>query len=106
MQLAFDSADRLVELVEERRGAVSAEEAARVLFALGHVPGALNMAVGEMEARAAEIPRDAALVAYCGHGERSSSALSILEGLGFERLYNLAGGFGAWKEVHDKAEPR
>jgi DNA polymerase III epsilon subunit family exonuclease len=38
VQLAFDSADRLVELVEERRGAVSAEEAARVLFALGHVP--------------------------------------------------------------------
>ena len=38
MQLAFDSADRLVELVEERRGAVSAEEAARVLFALGHLP--------------------------------------------------------------------
>jgi DNA polymerase III subunit epsilon len=38
VQLAFDSADRLVELVEERRGAVAAEEAARVLFALGHVP--------------------------------------------------------------------
>jgi DNA polymerase III subunit epsilon len=41
VQLAFDSADRLVELVEERRGAVSAEEAARVLFALGHVPAGL-----------------------------------------------------------------
>jgi DNA polymerase III epsilon subunit family exonuclease len=38
MQLAFDAADRLVELVEERRGAVSAEEAARVLFALRQAP--------------------------------------------------------------------
>ncbi len=41
MQLAFDAADRLVELVEERRGAVSAEEAARVLFALRQAPEGL-----------------------------------------------------------------
>ena len=41
MQLAFDAADRLVELVEERRGPVSAAEAARHLFALRHAPEAL-----------------------------------------------------------------
>jgi DNA polymerase III epsilon subunit family exonuclease len=41
MQLAFDSADRLVELVEERRGPVAAEEAARGLYALRHVPAGL-----------------------------------------------------------------
>ena len=34
MQLRLDAADRLVELVEERRGAVPVEEAARALFAL------------------------------------------------------------------------
>jgi DNA polymerase III epsilon subunit family exonuclease len=38
MQLAFDSADRLVELVEARHGPVPAEDAARALFALRHVP--------------------------------------------------------------------
>jgi DNA polymerase-3 subunit epsilon len=38
VQLAFDSADRLVELVEEAHGAVPVEEAARRLFALAHVP--------------------------------------------------------------------
>jgi DNA polymerase III epsilon subunit family exonuclease len=41
VQLAFDSADRLVELVEERRGPVPVDEAARRLFALAHVPAAL-----------------------------------------------------------------
>jgi DNA polymerase III subunit epsilon len=41
VQLAFDAADRLVELVEERRAPVAVEEAARVLFALAHVPAAL-----------------------------------------------------------------
>ncbi|MDX6514279.1 MAG: polymerase subunit epsilon [Gaiellaceae bacterium] len=38
MQLRLDAADRLVELVEERRGSVPADEAARALFALAHVP--------------------------------------------------------------------
>jgi DNA polymerase III epsilon subunit family exonuclease len=38
MQLRLDAADRLVELVEERRGPVLAEEAARRLFALRHAP--------------------------------------------------------------------
>jgi DNA polymerase-3 subunit epsilon len=41
MQLCFDAADRLVELVQARRGAVGAVEAARVLFALERAPEAL-----------------------------------------------------------------
>jgi DNA polymerase III subunit epsilon len=51
MQLRLDAADRLVELVEERRGPVPAEEAARRLFALRRLPdgvarGLLEEAVG------------------------------------------------------------
>jgi DNA polymerase-3 subunit epsilon len=38
MQLRLDAADRLVDLVEERRGPVYVEEAARRLFALRHAP--------------------------------------------------------------------
>src|SRR3954452_4282994 len=38
VQLAFDSLDRLVELVEERGGRVLAAEAARHLFAAGRLP--------------------------------------------------------------------
>jgi DNA polymerase III subunit epsilon len=41
VQLAFDSADRLVELVEERGAPMAAEEAARALFALSSVPAGL-----------------------------------------------------------------
>ncbi|TML69777.1 MAG: hypothetical protein E6G11_08925 [Actinobacteria bacterium] len=41
MQLSFDAADRLVELVQARHGAVSAEEAARALFALERAPAEL-----------------------------------------------------------------
>ena len=41
MQLAIDSLDRLVELVEARGGRVAAGEAARELFALGRTSDAL-----------------------------------------------------------------
>lgn len=41
MQLRLDAADRLVELVEERRGPVLAEEAARRLFAIRSAPVSL-----------------------------------------------------------------
>ena len=41
MQLRLDAADRLVELVEERRGPVPAGEAARSLFQLAHAPAGL-----------------------------------------------------------------
>jgi DNA polymerase-3 subunit epsilon len=40
-QLALDAADRLVDLVEERRGAVPAAEAAQSLFALASAPAGL-----------------------------------------------------------------
>jgi DNA polymerase-3 subunit epsilon len=41
MQLSFDAADRLVELVEARHGPVPAEDAARMLYSLRHVPAGL-----------------------------------------------------------------
>ncbi|HEY7729445.1 MAG TPA: exonuclease domain-containing protein [Gaiellaceae bacterium] len=41
MQLTFDAADRLVELVQARRGPVPAEEAACALFALASAPTAI-----------------------------------------------------------------
>ena len=45
MQLSFDAADRLVELVEARRGPVPAADAARSLFALSSAPTAIARAL-------------------------------------------------------------
>jgi len=41
MQLSFDAADSLVDLVEARRGPIPASDAAQVLFALASVPTAI-----------------------------------------------------------------
>jgi DNA polymerase III subunit epsilon len=61
MQLAFDAADRLVELVEERRGPVPPEEAARTLFALAHAP--IGLARGLLE----DVVAGDARLAWRGH---------------------------------------
>src|SRR5213596_1682151 len=60
MQLRLDAADRLVELVEERRGPVFAEEAARRLFALRHAPVGLARSLLE------DVVGEDARLAWCG----------------------------------------
>src|SRR5215471_3731412 len=62
MQLRLDAADRLVELVEERRGAVPVEEAALALFALRHLPEGMARSLLD------DVVRDDARLAWRGGG--------------------------------------
>ena len=71
MQLSFDAADRLVELVEARRGPVPVDEAARTLFALASAP-----ALGD--------PGSGAVTPSCGAGNwddtRAAGAFTLVAG--------------------------
>ena len=67
MQLRLDAADRLVELVDARRGPVPAEEAARDLYALAHVP------LGLARTLLAEIVESDARLSWRGNAVGSSS---------------------------------
>jgi DNA polymerase III epsilon subunit family exonuclease len=67
MQLRLDAADRLVELVEARRGPVAVEEAARDLYALAHVP------VGLARTLLDEIVASDARLAWRGNAVAGSS---------------------------------
>jgi hydroxyacylglutathione hydrolase len=65
----------------------------------GHIAGAVNVPVGSLGANLDRVPRGRPVVAYCGMGERSTSAASILEGAGFEDVSNLAGGMITWRQA-------
>jgi len=80
-------------------GAVAIDIRERDEFASGHVDGAVHIPLGELPERTGEVPRDRPLVLYCGHGERASSAVSILEQAGHRQLINIDGGFDAWREA-------
>jgi hydroxyacylglutathione hydrolase len=65
--------------------------------ALGHLPDAVHVPLGELAGRAGELPRDRPVVVYCAVGDRASSGASLLEAAGFKDISVLGGGIGAWR---------
>ena len=65
-------------------------------FAEGHVPGAKNIPVAEIEARAAEVPKDRPVVVYCRSGARVKRANAILRERGWTNLVEMEGSMLAW----------
>ena len=71
---------------EAARGKVYLDVRTAQEFATGHVDGALNIPVEEIEARLGELEsfRGDSIVVYCRTGRRSAIASAILERDGFE----------------------
>jgi rhodanese-related sulfurtransferase len=67
-------------------------------YAVGHLPGAVNIPHSELAARIADIPRDRDIVVYCRTGARTRQALDLLKKAGFERLFHLKGDYTRWSE--------
>lgn len=55
-------------------------------FASGHVPGALNIPLEQVESEAAGLKQHAQVVVYCRSGNRSAHAKKILRGCGVENV--------------------
>ena len=67
----------------------------------GHMLNARNIAFGELEARAAEIEKHKAkpVIVVCDNGNRSDRAATALRKQGFEQVFTLSGGIGAWRQA-------
>ncbi len=73
---------------------------------IARIPGAKLVPLGEVPARAAEIPQDRDVVLHCRSGARSAKALQFLLTLGHTRVRNLEGGILAWADDVDPSVPR
>lgn len=71
-------------------------------FAAGHVGGAKNIPLNQLEEKlpAAVKNKSLPVILVCQTGARSGRALAIAKKLGYEQAQALAGGMGAWKSAN------
>jgi len=67
--------------------------------ALGSLPEAVNIPVGQLPGRLDELDPNRPTVVYCAGGYRSSVAASLLRANGFDDVSDIVGGYGAWTDV-------
>lgn len=74
-------------------------------FALGHLPGAINLPIGQLRRRVPTLPKDREIVAYCRgpYCVMSFEAVAALRAKGY-RIRRLEDGFPEWKAAGLKVE--
>jgi phage shock protein E len=97
-------------LVFMKGGDVSSSEARRLVeggarlvdvrtpeeFAAGHISGAINIPVEDLDRRLGDIePKDRAIVLYCRSGNRSGRAARMLRSAGYGAVHDL-GAMSRW----------
>ena len=67
----------------------------------GRLPKAVHIPLSQLESRSGELAKlkDRPVIAYCMTGNRSSLAAKVLERAGFKNIYQLRGGYRAWKDA-------
>ncbi len=82
------------ELVQ--KGAILVDVRSPAEFAGGHIDGAVNIPIQQLNSRLSELGESSGeIVVYCESGGRSAAAKRLLEANGFEHVHDL-GGIGRW----------
>ena len=91
---------RAVQLIN-REKAVVIDVCETEEFATGHVVGARNVPLGQLEERLPTMVKNKALplVLLCASGARANRAVAIAKKLGYENAQAVAGGLKAWREA-------
>lgn len=93
--------DAAVQLMN-REKAVVVDVCEPTEFATGHVAGAKNIPLSQLQDKLATTVKNKSLpvILVCQSGGRSSRALGIAKKLGFENAQSLAGGMSAWRSAN------
>ncbi len=72
--------------------------------AKGAIEGSTNMNLFDdnFEAQIDKLDKNKPVYVYCASGGRSGEAMELMEKKGFKEVYNLEGGYTAWKKAADQ----
>lgn len=95
------TAEGAVQLIN-REKAVVVDVCEPAEYAAGHVQGAKNIPLSELEGKLATTVKNKALpvILVCQSGARSTRAVHIAKKLGYENAHSLSGGIGAWRSAN------
>ncbi|HUR89420.1 MAG TPA: rhodanese-like domain-containing protein [Ramlibacter sp.] len=95
------SAAMAVQLINRER-AVIVDVCETEEFAQGHIGGAKNVPLSQLEQRLPEVVKNKGvpLILVCQSGSRSQRAVGVARKLGYEQAQALAGGLKTWKEAN------
>ena len=70
-------------------------------FAVGHIPDAVNIDVSapDFASRVGALDTEASYAVYCRTGNRSATAMQIMQDAGFGSVAHLGGGIVAWVDA-------
>ncbi|QIL83524.1 rhodanese-like domain-containing protein [Diaphorobacter sp. HDW4A] len=70
-------------------------------FAAGHVKGAKNVPLGQLEEKLPQVVKNKALpvILVCAKGPRANRAVGVAKKLGYDNAQALAGGLVAWRDA-------
>jgi rhodanese-related sulfurtransferase len=85
-------------------GAIAVDVREAEEWLAGHMDGSVWIPLGELAARAGELPRDRPLLIVCRTGSRSAYAADALVAAGYDAR-NLAGGLQQWAAAGLPIEP-
>jgi sulfur-carrier protein adenylyltransferase/sulfurtransferase len=74
-------------------------------FAIAQIGGHL-IPLNDVPQRISELDANREIIVHCKGGGRSQKAAEFLKQHGFQNVYNLAGGIGAWSEKIDPLVPK
>lgn len=71
-------------------------------FAAGHIAGARNVPVNDLQQRLPEVVKNKTvpLILVCATGARAQRCLATAKSLGYDKAVVLGGGLRAWKEAN------
>ena len=77
-----------------KQGATLGDVRSAAEVAQANAPGTINIPLGDLGSRLAEIPKSAPVVLCCASGSRSGMAKMVLMKNGYARVYNI----GSWSK--------